>query len=412
MAAKIFDVAVVGAGPAGSACAFYLAQAGLEVLLLEKERFPRDKICGEAVCSPAFPHLRQMGVLQQVLDSGQGHWSRRGGFLSPGGIKVVETSAETEAESLVIAIKRTVLDELMARAAARAGAELVDGWPVQGARLSAGDDAWSIRRADGASFRARALVAADGANSRLARSLGVLSGPPQAICSRAHVAPGSHRFPLDGMVYYPRELLPGYAAVFREAADELNFCCYIIPGGHYQLGDLRRVHHELLARGSLVRQDVGPDARFESFKAAPLRLGGVPRSYDERFLMVGDAAGQIDPLTGEGIHYGIEGGRIAADTLAQAFAAGSDLGRPFLARYHWRWMQAFGNDFFWSARMARMVDRVPALLDAYADISLRRGGSFMLQWARIMTGARPKYHLLAPTLALPIALATARRTLA
>src|SRR3954471_1050980 len=69
-ASRTFDVCIVGAGPAGSTCAFYLARQGVSVVLLDKERFPRDKLCGDAVCSPAHAHLREMGVLQAIEAEG------------------------------------------------------------------------------------------------------------------------------------------------------------------------------------------------------------------------------------------------------------------------------------------------------------------------------------------------------
>ena len=81
--ASTYDVGVVGAGPAGSTCAFYLARQGKRVLLLEKQRFPRDKLCGDAVCTRAQIHLERMGVLQDVLAAGEGRWAEYGGFVSP-----------------------------------------------------------------------------------------------------------------------------------------------------------------------------------------------------------------------------------------------------------------------------------------------------------------------------------------
>src|SRR4051794_64090 len=102
---RTFDVCIVGAGPAGSTCAFYLAQQGVSVLLLDKERFPRDKLCGEAVCSPAHVHLRRMGVLQAVEAEGRGHWSRVGGFYGPNGSGFIGNSTDASREPMVIAIR-------------------------------------------------------------------------------------------------------------------------------------------------------------------------------------------------------------------------------------------------------------------------------------------------------------------
>ena len=84
--ASAYDVCVVGAGPAGSTCAFYLARQGKRVLLVDKQRFPRDKLCGDAVCARAQVHLERMGVLQAVLAAGEGRWAEYGGFVSPSGL--------------------------------------------------------------------------------------------------------------------------------------------------------------------------------------------------------------------------------------------------------------------------------------------------------------------------------------
>src|SRR5262249_46533432 len=129
----VYDVCVVGAGPSGSTCAYYLARQGKRVLLLERKEFPRDKGCGAAVCSRAQVHLRRMGVLQAILAENQGRWAEVGGLVSPRGISFIGNSAPHTNGPLVIAIKRKVLDEKIARAAERAGAVLIENYPVAGA---------------------------------------------------------------------------------------------------------------------------------------------------------------------------------------------------------------------------------------------------------------------------------------
>jgi flavin-dependent dehydrogenase len=136
-------------------------------------------------------------------------------------------------------------------------------------------------------------------------------------------------------------------------------------------------------------------------KGAPLRLGGVPRSFDNHLIVLGDAAGQIDPLTGEGIQYAMDAAEIAAAVLAECFAGG-DFSARRLQRYHAAWQRAFGADFAWSARIAALCGRHPGLLDAGAR-ALRDGGAPLLaKWAEVMTGARPKTHFLRPGLMLPL----------
>jgi geranylgeranyl reductase family protein len=403
MSDRPYDVCIVGAGPAGSTCAFYLARRGVRVLLLDRQRFPRDKVCGDAVCSPAHEHLRQMGVLQQIEAEGLGQWAAVGGLYSPKGIGFIGSSVDTTKPPLVIAIRRIVLDEKMVRAAQNAGVELVEEYPVGSVEFSAADGVWTINHARGSSapYQARVLVAADGSPSRLARSLGIVNVRPQAVCSRAYIEAASTNFDADGVVYYPPELLPGYCALFRESGGLLNFCVYVLPGGKVANTDLRRMHEHLLLNYGELRKALGDGANIRKMQGAELRLGGIPQSSGDHLLIVGDAAGQIDPFTGEGIHHAIEAAFIASEVLFEGLNAG-DLSAAFLSRYHSRWLTAFGNDFRWSARMARLCARFPSLLDGAASLVRSRGVDFLRDWAEIMTGAKPKSTYLRPNIALPM----------
>jgi len=399
---RVHDVCIVGAGPAGATCAYYLARHRRDVVMLERKRFPRDKICGDAICSQAQVHLKRMGVLQQIIDNDEGHFAAVGGLVSPRGYSYIASSVEHLASSQVIAVKRMYLDARIARAAATAGAELIEDYAVAGATFDPAAGVWTIASEGRETpVRARTLVAADGALSRLARRLGYVSTPPDAVCSRAYVRAGSTNFDADGVVYYPRDLLPGYCAIFREARDELNFCVYVIPGGKTKIDDLRAMHHQILHTDPHVSRAIGPKAEIDEMKGAPLRLGGIVRSYGNHFLIVGDAAGHIDPLTGEGIQFGMDAGQFAADTLDAALQAG-DLGAASLKAYQDRWMNAFGRDFAWSAAIARFYARFPSFLDAGALTLSRLGPPFLAQWAEIMTGAKPKSEFLKPAIWGPI----------
>jgi len=398
----IFDVAIVGAGPAGATCAWYLARRGLRPLLLEKRAFPRDKLCGDAVCSHAQIHLERMGVLQQILDNDEGLPAAVGGMISPRGIRYISDPAEHLDSRPVIAIRRIFMDARIAAAAQSAGAALVERYAVAAASFDEAAGLWTLEPdGGGPSYQARALVLADGALSRLARSLGYVDTPPDAVCSRAYIRASSSPFDCDGLVFYPRDLLPGYCALFREARDSLNFCVYVIPGGPIGLRDLRPVHDRLIRDDPHISAAIGPHAEIGPMLAGPLRLGGIARSFGPHLLILGDAAGHIDPLTGEGIQYGMDAAEIAADTLAQALATG-DLGAAALSRYQDRWMRAFGRDFRWSAAIARFYARHPVFLDAGAATLKRLGPPFLARWAEIMTGARPKTDFLKPVMWMPI----------
>ena len=145
----------------------------------------------------------------------------------------------------------------------------------------------------------------------------------------------------------PLHILLGYAALFKNVHGELNFCCYIIPGNPKVTdSDLPMWHNHLLKENPHISKAVGNTATIERMKAASLRFGGEPFSYGDHVLLIGDAAGMIDPMTGEGIHTAMDGGRIAANFLVEAFEVGN-FDKQLMKEYQNRWMKAFGNDFKW-----------------------------------------------------------------
>ena len=409
-----YDVIVVGAGPAGATTAYYLATGaergpGRRVALLEKARFPRDKYCGDAWCAPALDILEEMGVLQKLEGEGLVRDTTSGGFISPSGESYVSTGeGGTAPGTRCYAIKRIICDERIARRAAEVGADLVEDAAVCATELE-GDGLWTVRCRDGRRFRCKMLVAADGANSRVARSLGVVTTPPDGVASRQYVVGGSHNFKSGGVLFYPRYILPGYVALFRHYDDDIDLGAYAIPGGAVTPGGLRELYRERIKIDPFVRRALGPRVEFrEPVRIAPLRLGGVERSTARQFMAVGDAAGQTDPLTGEGIHTGMIGGKLAAQTLCELFARG-EFSESACRLYHQRWMAAFGRDFAASAVGARMVYRYPLFMDAANRVAQRKGDAFMSQFGAVMTGVKPKTTFLRPDLALPLGMEVLRQ---
>jgi flavin-dependent dehydrogenase len=124
-------------------------------------------------------------------------------------------------------------------------------------------------------------------------------------------------------------------------------------------------------------------------------------------VVIGDAAGHIDPLTGEGIHTAMDGGWLAAEELISALEAG-DLSARRLKRYEDRWMKAFGVDFKWSAWMARFYTRFPIFVEASARVMQKRGASILYEWGKMMTGYAPKTGFLRPAMFMPILVEAAK----
>lgn len=408
---KILDVCIVGAGIAGTTCAFYLAQLGIKTVVLEKLKFPKDKICGDAITARAQIHLERMGVLQNIIAEKNGNWAAIGGLVSPSGIEYVGDSSkknDNHDSHLVIAIKRKILDEKMMNAAIKQGAELIEEYLVSNAIFSPEKSEWTITsESNDAVYRAKILIIADGSLSRLSRVLGYVNEAPQAICSRAYIEVGSHQYPYDGMCYYPAKLVPGYCSLFKQANGDIGYCCYIIPGGKATTKDLREFHHDFIMNDPFMSKAIGPNPKLEQMKAAPIRFGGIDRSFGDNLMIVGDAAGHVDPLTGEGIQYAMDAAEIASDIAHQALSE-DRFDEEIFSKYQKEWMKSFGKDFKWSQRIVNFYVKHPIFIDAFAEVCNKKGDKFMVEWGKIMTGSKKKVTFFRPKLALPLLFAAIR----
>ena len=170
--------------------------------------------------------------------------------------------------------------------------------------------------------------------------------------------------------------------------------------GDVKESDLARLHNDAIKNDPYISRALGPNVKIERMKAAALRLGsqGVPRSYADHTLVIGDAAGHIDPLTGEGIHTAMQGGKLAAQTLLDMVAEG-DYSSRSCSVWEARWKAEFGSDFWYSMAMAQLLYRFPILLDATCAEIQRKGDKMMAKWAEIigtilyMCGVRNEFVL-------------------
>jgi len=349
--------------------------------------------------------LKEMGVLKELEDEKKGYYAASGGFVSPVGNSFIGNSVkelQLEEGATMMAVKRIVLDEKMAKAAQKAGAHLVENTAAENCTFLSDKGIWKIDCVQSpnnqpVTYYARGLVFADGSPSAMGRKLGIIKGEPEGVCSRAYVKDNT-LFTADGIIFYPRLLLPGYCAIFREAGNELNFCTYIIPGGKTKNEDLAKMHDDIMKKDPYVSKLLGPNPNIERMKAGPLRLGGVPKSYANHLLIIGDAAGFIDPLSGEGIQYAMESGKYAADVLSEGLIKG-DLSEGEMRKYQDRWEKEWGREFYWSMKVSLVLYRFPIILDAAANLIKKKGSRFFAEWALVMTGSKSKTWFLRPDVA-------------
>ena len=328
-----FDVAVVGAGPAGSSAALHLARGDARVVLLEKQPLPRPKVCGGGLVARARKHL-PAGIelpIERVCRTVE---------VRHGDLRF----AVTEAEPVVELAMRADLDARLADAAVRAGCELRDGCEVTGLERSAGEIVLTTFDRIGTdsprgSVRARCVVAADGVHSPLARLAGwseALEAIP-AIEAEVHVAPDTLGDRAENAVFDFGDAPSGYAWTFPKRA-HLSAGVLTTERGR---GGLRAELDRYLARLGLAHQAC--EARGWLIPTRP-RSGGFAR---DSVLLVGDAAGLADPVTAEGISLALWSGRLAAEAI---LASPSDPARAY--------ERALAREILPELRVARVLAHV------------------------------------------------------
>ncbi len=298
----MFDVAIVGSGPGGATCATFCARAGLRTLLIEREIFPRDKVCGDCLNPSCIPVLERLGLAGRVHALPHGVL-RQADFIAIGG----HTTSVPLPEGAEIAVKRSAFDQLLMLRAEESGAEVRSGTTVSAIISPDGKQAaWQITAA-GKQVEARVLVAADGRNSTVARLLGILPRlRKERVALQTHI-PLPENFGERVVLQFLPE---GYSGQAPIGHDELNLC---LVGKPTTLPALRG----------------WAEANFQIPRAhswhtiTPLRRAALAPARGRLFL-VGDAARVVEPFTGEGIFYALRSGELAAKAITQFVADGNE----------------------------------------------------------------------------------------
>jgi len=311
------DVVVVGAGPAGSAAAIELARSGLDVIVVDRAVFPRDKICGDGLTTGALRQLEHLGLDPGAVASWQDAtdcW-----VTSPSDVTVHFPLPRGQGRFAAVARRRD-LDAALVDLARAAGADVREGVAVTDTVES--DDGVTVTT-DAGRIEARWCVAADGAWSPVRKALDL--APPgyrgEWHAFRQYFTNVSARAATELVVWFEPDLLPGYAWSFPLADGTANVGFGILRDqGSYKVNDMGPLWRELLTRPH-VRDFLGPDATPEGPHRAwpiPARVDRIALSH-ERTLFVGDAAAATDPMTGEGIGQALLTGRWAAESINAHF---------------------------------------------------------------------------------------------
>ena len=383
------DVLVVGAGPAGSTTAYHLAQAGLDVLVVEKSTFPREKVCGDGLTPRAVRQLLRMGIdtspSAHPSPSG-GAWIRNRGLRIMGGGMRLQIPWPDLAEYPSHGLVRTRLDfdEILAEQARKAGARLHESTTVTGPILdertgrivgvrakAPGSDPRD--KGDVVTYRAPIVIAADGNSSRLALSMGVQKRDdrPMGVAVRTYFTSPRHEddwleswlelwdVTPDGK----RHLLPGYGWIFGVGDGTSNVGLGILNTSK-AFG--RTDYKEMLRRWLTsvpAEWQYTPEHQVGEIRGAALPMGfNRQPHYDRGLLLVGDSGGMVNPCNGEGIAYAMEAGELAADVIVQATGRRTDAEREQVLQSYARILKDVYGGYFTVGRVFVKVIGHPSVM--------------------------------------------------
>ena len=323
------DVIVVGAGPAGSSTAFHLAQAGLDVLVLEKSIFPREKVCGDGLTPRAVRQLVGMGIPVRAED---GWFPNKGLRIIGGGVRLeLDWPELTSYPGFGLVRNRRDFDETLARAAQKAGARLLEGVTVTGPVLDGTGRITGVTARRGGDdperrYSARLVVAADGNSSRLSLAMGLpkRDDRPLGVAVRTYYTSPRHADDyLESWLelWDGDRLLPGYGWIFGMGDGTSNVGLGLLNTSEA----FRHTDYRALLRRWLAGMPAGwgytEENRTEPVRGAALPMGfNRTPHYTRGLLLAGDAGGMVNPFNGEGIAYAMESGEIAGRVIAQALA--------------------------------------------------------------------------------------------
>jgi geranylgeranyl reductase family protein len=381
------DVLVVGGGPAGAATGYWLAEAGHDVVVVEKKTFPRDKTCGDGLTPRAVKQLQDMGLGPRLAD-----------FHRYDGLRAVAHGITLELAwpehpvypSHGYVVRRRELDTFVAEHAAKAGATLYGGTEAVEPILRDGMVRGAVvkHKASGelVELHARYVVVADGANSRFGRAIGTARNRayPQGMAIRGYYESPLHADPWIESALDVRDRagnsMPGYGWIFPVGDGQINVGIGLLSTFRdWRSVNTTHIMNEFAATAPEY-WGISPDTAVGPPTGGRLPMGGsVEPKVGPTWLVVGDAAGSINPFNGEGIDYAYETGRLAAGLLDEALLTGD--GRV-LGRYPRHLDDEYGLYFKVARLFAQVIGR-PVLMRELTRVGMHSRS--LMEWVlRIM----------------------------
>jgi geranylgeranyl reductase family protein len=381
-------VLIVGAGPAGSTAAYYLAKAGIDVTVLEKTSFPREKVCGDGLTPRAVREIQKLGLPHPENDG----WRRNKGLRLIAGGRTIELPWPEVSDFPEYGLIRTRLgfDEELALHAQAAGARILERHSVTEALrsedgrvtgvLAAVLDESGRKTGEAHEFRADVVLAADGNSTRTAVSLGIQKRDdrPLGVAVRTYfTSPRTGDDWMEGWLELPGrdgKLLPGYGWVFGVGDGTSNVGLGILNSSkEFGKLDYKQVLREWTA-GMPAEWGFTPENQVGEIRGAALPMGfNRTPHYSPGLLLLGDAGGMVSPFNGEGISYAMESARFAAEFIIDASSRSASSGGSYdadahLSRYAEYVRAQWGSHFTLGRAFAALIGK-PAVM----KLALRTG---------------------------------------
>ena len=381
------DVLVIGAGPAGAAAGYWLARHGLDVVMIDKKTFPREKTCGDGLTPRAVKQIEDMGLGAQLSQ-----FHRYEGLRATAHGKALELHWPSHPiyPQHGYVVRRRELDTMVVRNAVAAGATLLEGREALAPVLDRGFVRGATVLAQGADspvdITAKYVVVADGANSRFGRAIGTFRTKewPYGTAIRTYWETPRHAEPWIESALDVKDRngnpLPGYGWIFPVGDGTVNIGVGLLS----TFRDFKSVNttHLLDEYAHMVadRWEIDPDNPTDKATSGRIPMGGsVGPKSGPTYLVVGDAAGSVNPFNGEGIDYAYETARIAAGVLADAIHNNDPAA---LQRYQSLLDDEYGQYFKVARLFARIIGR-PVLMRELSRVGMQ--SRTLMEWVlRIM----------------------------
>lgn len=345
-----YDIAIVGAGPAGSTAAKFICDKGYKVALIDKSKFPRDKPCGGGLTAHVLKRFKNI-ISDDMIDS-----YSYGGTTFSHSLKY--QIKFTNNEPVTTMTLRKNFDYGLVKIAIRAGAKLIEDEKVIDIKID--KDKATIVTDKGTTIDSDIIIGADGVWSLVAKKIGLRKkNNPIGLCV-------FEEYELDKEMLdkYFGELRLGY---IHSKFDNLNGYGWVFPKNkHINIGigeldynpqqnknktNLKNVYYNYIS--TLKKQKLIPEKiKINNIKGGAFPIIPLNKTYSKRVILVGDAAGFVNPVSGEGIYYAMASGQLAAETIQNALES-KDASEKFLSKYQKNWKKDFGKELrlmYWFAK--------------------------------------------------------------